>query len=337
MTITNAFAYLIAPGKGLQSAPAISSKEIAIEKNKLSAMLATIFADEPGAHDFEITFSPMPDGTQVNECRNLMLAFQAIPTVATGLPIAQRLQAATDNRSGTGLFFLLSGTHGLKKRLVMSRFPTDQAIRADTTSGSLDVEFLEEVFIKRLSSYKAALVEHQSPQDGFWIGTATDRQAGQSGEHISEYWLRDFLNADFSETPAQGTRRLATALKEALKANPSLSVKSEIAHASSLATAVFKDRSLSIKGFCDHFGLSQAAQDTIKTALPKSSLFGKNFMFDPNQFRLVAPFRTVEMNTGAILTAPNDDFEKIFQQTNSGDDVEYTTRGKINDQRLAKK
>lgn len=337
MPITNAFAYLIAPGKGLQVAPTISSKEIVIEQSKLSNMLATIFADEPGAHDFEITFNPAPDGTQENACRSLMLAFHTNPSTDTGLPIAKRLQRSTDNRSGTGLFFLLRGNHGPKQRLVMSRFPTDQAIRADTTSGSLDVEFLEEVFIKRLSYYKAALVEHTSPPDGFWKGIATDRQAGQSGEHISEYWLRDFLNADFSETPAQGTRRLANALKDALKANPSLSVKSEIAHASSLATAVFENKSLTIKGFCDHFGLSAAAQDTIRTALPKSSLFGKTFMFDSNQFKIVAPFRTVEMNTGAILTAPNDDFEKIFEATDSGDFVEYKTRGKINDQRISKK
>jgi hypothetical protein len=337
MPITKAFAYLIAPSKGLQNAPDISSKEIAVEQNKLSTMLATIFADQPGIHDFEITFNPAPDGTQANECRRLMLAFQANPTVDTGLHIAQRLQGFTDNRSGTGLFFLLSGNHGLKRRLVMSRFPTDQAIRADTTSGSLDVEFLEEVFIKRLSSYKAALMEHESPPNGFWKGTATDRQAGQSGEHISEYWLRDFLNADFSETPAQGTRRLASALKDALRNSPSLSVKSEIAHASSLVSAVFQSKSLTIKGFCNHFGLSAAAQDAIKAAMLKPSLFGKNFMFDSNQFKTIAPFRTVEMNTGAILTAPNDDFEQIFEQKKSGDGVEYRTRGKINDQRLARK
>lgn len=337
MPIEKAFAYLIAPGKRAGTHPNISSKEILLQKNKLSEMLSGIFADEPGINDFEITFTPASNGTQANECRDLMLSFHSNPSISNGLMIAQRLQKVTDHRSGTGLFFLLKGNHGLKQRLIMSRFPTDQAIRADTTSGSLDVEFLEEVFIKRLSSYKAAMVEHANPQSGFWKGTATDRQAGQSGEHISEYWLRDFLNADFSETPAQGTRRLASALKEALKANPSATVKSEIAHASSLASAVFQNKSLTIQAFCTHFGLSAAAQDTIKAALPKPSLFGKTFMFDANQFKAVAPYRTVEMNTGAILTAPNDDFEEIFESKKTGDVVEYKTRGKVSDQRLAKK
>lgn len=337
MPITKAFAFLIAPGKGSGAVPAISNKEIVIGANKLSVMLSGVFVDDPGPHDFEITFNPAPDGKQGNECRDLMLAFHASPSAATGLLIAQRLQLVTDKRSGTGLFFLIVGNNGLKQRVVMSRFPTDQAIRADVSSGSLDVEFLEEVFIKRLSSYKAALFEHPTPPAGFWKGHATDRQAGQSGEHISEYWLKEFLNADFSETPAQGTRRLATALKDALKSNPSPSVKTEIAHASSLASGVFQSKALTIEDFCKHFGLSNAAQDAVKAALPKPSLFGKKFTFDSAQFKIVAPYRTVEMNTGAILTAPNDDFEKIFEQTQANGVIEYKTRGKISDQRLSKK
>lgn len=337
MPIARAFAYLIEPGRGIDPSPPISSKELNLEDNKLGTMLSGIFADETGPHDFAITFNAANDGSQFNECRSLMLAFHKHPTIDTGLSLASRLQGVTDNRSGTGLFFILVGKHGLKQRLLMSRFPTDQAIRADTTSGSFDIEFLPEVFVKRLSSYKSAMVEHESPIDGFWKGIATDRQAGQSGEHISNYWLRDFLSADFSETPAQGTRRLAAALKGAMKSNPSLSVKSEIAHASSLASAVFQNKSITISEFCEHFGLSQAAKETIQAALPKPSLFGKKFIFDASQFKISAPFRTVEMDSGAILTAPNDEFENVFEKTEWNGGIQYTTRGKINDQRLSKK
>lgn len=46
MPITNAFAYLIALGKGSSEILAISSKEIVIEQDKLSLMLTGIFADE---------------------------------------------------------------------------------------------------------------------------------------------------------------------------------------------------------------------------------------------------------------------------------------------------
>jgi hypothetical protein len=275
VSITKAFAYLIPPGRGVAKPPLISSNEISAGTGKLYAMLDGIFAGDAGPHDFEITFNPS-GGSQQNECRTLLLAFQAVPTIATGLSLAQRLQQVTDNRSGIGLLFLLTGDHGLKKRLVVSRFPTDQAVLADTSAGGLAVEFLEQVFIKRLSSYKALLVEHATPKDGFWKGVATDRQAGRSGEHISEYWLKEFLDADFSETPAQGTRRLARALKDAVKGDPSLSVKTEIAHASSLAPAAFLGKSLSISDFCDHFGFSTAAKETIKGSLPKPSCSRNN-------------------------------------------------------------
>lgn len=337
MPIAKAFAYLIPPGRGLQTAPTIGSNEIALASGKLVTMLDGIFVGGTGPHDFEITFNPAPDGTQKNECRNLLIGFQENPTVSTGLPIAQRLQLATDNRSGIGLLFLLSGDHGLKKRVIASRFPTDQAVLADLSPGGLNVEFLEQVFIKRLSSYKALSIEHQTPKNGFWKGIATDRQAGQSGEHISEYWLKEFLNADFSETAAAGTRRLARALKNSVKANPSLTVKTEIAHASSLAPAALAGKSLTISEFCDYFGLSVPARETIKSHLSKPSLFGKKFQFDPDEFKSVAPYRTVELNTGAILTAPSDSFEKVFEKEVVGDDIEFKARGRISDQRLARR
>jgi hypothetical protein len=335
--IANAFAYLIRPGKGVDKPPQISSNEIPAGAGKLNQMLEGIFSGESGPHDFQISFNPGAGGTQSNECRSLLLDFQKGPTLATGLPIAQRLQGATDNRSGIGLLFLLSGGHGVKKRVVVSRFPTDQAVLADASSGGLAVAFLEQVFIKRLSSYKALRVEHENPAAGFWKGVATDRQAGQSGEHISEYWLKEFLNADFAETPAQGTRRLAQALKDAIKANPSLAVKTEIAHASSLAPAVFQGKSLTINDFCVHFGFSSAAKETIQNSLPKPSLFGKMFKFDPAEFKIIAPYRTVELNTGAILTAPSQNFEDVFKKHQVGSEVEYTTRGEVRDQRLTKK
>lgn len=301
-------------------------------------MLNEIFSGEPSARDFEVTFNADADGKQINQCRTLLVEFQASPTLDGGKKIAERLQEVTDNRSGIGLLFLISGTFGLKERLVVSRFPTDKAILAEVDSEGLDVEFLEQVFIKRLSAYKALMLEHKTPKDGYWSGVATDRQAGGSGENISEYWLRDFLDADFSETPAAGTRRLATTLKAAIRANPNLGVKAEIASASSLASGFFEGKTLSIKEFCDHFGFSKMTKETIKNQLSKSSLFSKTFKFDPSEFKKTAPYRTIELNTGAILTAPNDDFEKVFKSSPAKDgEVEYTTQGRISDQRLAKK
>lgn len=337
MPVTSLHAFLIHPGKNNLDAPGISGNALGLE-GKLFKLLDGIFSAEPDARDFAVTFNPAPDGTQQNECRDLLIAYYSDPSVQTGLKIAERLQNVTDNRSGMGLLFLIGGTRGLKHRLVVSRFPADQAILAEVDENGLDVEFLEQVFIRRMSAYKALLVEHQNPSAGFWNGVATDRQAGGSAENISNYWITDFLNADFSETPAAGTRRLAEALKKAVKANPSLEVKSEIASAASLAKGIFSGKQVSINSFCDHFGFSKPTRETIVNQLSKPSLAGKLFVFQPNEFADKLPYRTVEMDNGAMLTAPSDEFNKVFEVREApNQQVEYATRGRVTDQRMARR
>lgn len=337
MAITSIHAYLIHAGKNNPSAKAISANEIP-KSGKLFDMLNAIFMAQPDVRDFEITFNPTAAGVKQNDCRDLMVAFQTNPTKESGQEIAKRLQLCTDNRSGIGLLFLIAGQHGLKHRLVVSRFPTDKAILAEIEEGGLAVEFLEQVFIKRLSAYKALLLEHANPTSGFWNGIATDRQAGGSAENISDYWIGDFLNADFSETPAAGTKRLAQVLRKAIKENPNLNVKSEIASATTLAASTFQGKSTSIEQFCNHFGFSDGTKKTIQNFLSKPGLFTKVFQFDGKEFKDMAPYRTVEIDNGAILTAPSDEFDKVFSvREKANHEVEYVTVGKVRDQRLARK
>ena len=264
-----------------------------------------------------------------------MLAHQSEATEETGKAIAERLQNATDNRSGMGLLFVMTGQHGPRFRLVVSRFPANAAIMAEVSEDKLDVAYLEQVFIKRMSAYKAILLEDPNPQSNFWRGMATDRQAGGSPENISNYWIDDFLDADFSDTPQAGTRRLAEALRDAVRINPVMSVKSEIAAAASLAATALAGKSTSVEAFCAHFGLSDDASSTIKAQLSKPGLASKTFVFDAKEFRVKIPFRTVEMESGAILTAPSEKFNKVFEMQEGPDGiVEYRTRGRVADQRM---
>lgn len=333
MTSFIAHAFLVHPAKNT-AAPALSGETLP-NSGKLFELLADIFHASPEDKDFEVTFYPNASGAQQNDCRDLIVAFQADPTLENAEAIAARLQTCTDNRSGRGLLFLMAGQHGSKFRVTISRFPANQAIMADTAAGNLNVQFLEQVFIKRMSAYKAIMLQDVNPSSGFWIGMATDRQAGGTPENISSYWIDDFLLADFSETPKAGTRRLAEALKQAVRANPVMSVKSEIAAAISLAPSVFSNKQTSIDDFCQHFGLSRDAVDSIRAQLSKPALSSKNFKFDSKEFKKKVPYRTVEMESGAILTAPTDQFDKVFEvkELKSGL-VEYTAKGKVADQRM---
>lgn len=337
MAIEAVHAFLVHPGKGVTGATPVSGKELD-QTGKLFDQLQSVFDAGPDKRDFEVTFKVAAGGPQQNDCRDAMLAYANNPTLPNGQAIAERLQSVTDKRSAIGLLFLINGNHGLKRRLVVSRLPTDQAILAEIGGSGLELEFLEQVFIRRLAAYKALLLEDQNPNTGFWSGLVTDRQAGGTAENISHYWMADFLTADFSDTPAAGTRRLAEALKKAIKSNPNLDVKSEIASAVTLAKTAFSGKQTSVEDFCKHFGFSVSTQQSVIAQLPKPSLATKAFKFDAKVFKERLPYRTVEIENGAILTAPSGDFDNVFRMTQKpGDIVEFTTRGRVADERMARK
>jgi hypothetical protein len=274
MASVTIFTFLVQPGKNQNPSPKVSGKKVT-GGGKLVDLLANIFHAQPDRKDFEITFCHAPNGKQQNDCRDLIVSYQTKPNLSNARAIAQRLQDLTDKRSGMGLLFVMTGQHGTKFRTVISRFPANEGIVAEVASGGLDVAFLEQVFIRQMSAYKAVLLEDSNPKALYWSGYATDRQAGSSPENMSSYWLDDFLTADFSETPKAGTNRLATALRQAVKVNPSLSVKSEITAAASLAKSIFQNKTTSIEDFCRHFGFSKQATDSIVNQLSKPSLSAK--------------------------------------------------------------
>jgi hypothetical protein len=337
MTLKTIHAFLIYPGKGVSAPAEITGKKLELE-GKLFEQLRTIFVTGPDDRDFEVTFKPTGSGAQQNDCRDQMIAYVSKASKAHGHAIAQRLQNVTDNRSGIGLLFLMKGTNGLKNRLVVSRFAADQAILAEIGASGLDLQFLDQVFIRRMSAYKAMLLEHKNPTAGFWTGAATDRQAGGSAENISQYWITDFLNADFAETPAAGTRRLADALKKAIKANPNIEAKSQIAAAVTLATSVMSNQPTTVSDFCDYFGFSANTKSAVINQLSKPSLATKKFNFDRRVFEQTVPYRTVEVENGAMLTAPSGEFDDVFQITKKkGDIVEFKTEGRVADERLVRR
>ena len=50
--------------------------------------------------------------------------------------------------------------------------------------------------------HKAVVYQHASLQGGFWSGRAIDRQLNSLSGEPSNYWISDFLQSDFTTTPA---------------------------------------------------------------------------------------------------------------------------------------
>ncbi|QOZ06650.1 hypothetical protein [Bradyrhizobium sp. CCBAU 51765] len=298
-------------------------------------LLSGIYAKADTECNVDITFSPTPDGKQQNDCRDLVVSYMSKPDLSKGRKIAERLAEYSDGRSGLGLLFLISGREGRDHKIVLSRFPTDSAIYVDETPGTLSVQFLERVFMKSKTSYKAVLYQHASLQGGFWFGRAIDKQLNTLLGEPSNYWINDFLLSDFTTTPAMGTRRLAIALRDAAK-KASLDIKQELTAAGTLASGLAGQR-LNIDDFGKRLGLSDAAKNAIKSELKSSAAAQEVFQFDIGTYRSLVAFKSVELSNGALLTADTEKFDEVFEQEpveGSKDEIKFVTRGQVIDEKL---
>lgn len=338
MAIEHIHSYLVHPGKRSEEAPQISGAPVPLN-GKLFDLLNDIYSKSDVECDIEISFNSNAAGAQQNPCRDLVIEYLRGPTLVRGRHIAERLEKVTTHRSGLGLLFLIAGKEGRDHKIVMSRFPADSAILAEEDQRALSVEFLERVFMKSASAYKAAAYRDPSLGAGFWMGRAVDRQINSRVVQISNYWIAEFLASDFRTTAAAGTRRLAIALRDAAKKSDDVAVKSAIAAAVTLANGLGGQR-ISISEFEDRFGLPEAAREAIASEVKAPNLVDERFQFDLHEFSSQIAYRSVELDSGATLTAPFAEFDNLFHREivdEATHKIRFTTEGEVKSERLGKK
>lgn len=338
MPIEQVHTFLVHPGKGVEDPSHIGGTTVTHHRGKLFDLLNGIYANSDRECDIEISFDHAPDGSQQNDCRDLIIAYLQSPTLAHARHIASRLQQHSDKRPGLGLLFVLSGREGRDHKMVISRFPTDSAILAEEQATRLTIEFLERVFMKSATAYKAAAYQHASFQTGFWTGRTIDRQSTTRFSPASDYWIFDFLKSNFLLTAAAGTRRLGKALRDAAKYAADVSTKSEIAAAVTLAKSI-RGRQTSIKEFMEQFGLSPEAQNAVLGVIRDPEVAEERFRFDVDEFRNQVAFRSVQLNNGGLLTAESTEFDEVFSReiiNPKTNEVRYSTSGKVVSERLRK-
>lgn len=337
MPIEHMHTYLVYPNKGRQEPLQIGGTTVPAE-GRLFDMLAEVYEKSPTECAIDISFNQAADGGQQNVCRGLLLDYIRGPSIDTGRVIAEHLSSFTTNRSGLGLMFLLLGNEGQRRRVIVSRFPANHGILAEQEQNTLNVEFLERVFLKSANAYKAVIYEDDSLDAGFWTGKAVDKQINSKETEISSYWIKEFLDSDFRTTGALGTKRLALAMKEASRVATDFDVKQEIVAAVTLARG-FNGQNLTASQFIAQLGLSPEARDRIVSQFQRRELADENFTFQHDVFSNQLPYRSVELNSGAILTGPATHFDNIFQREemeNAQGTVRYTTEGRETGAKLGK-
>ena len=335
--ILKIYSYLVTHGKGDSSPVAIAGTDIPLH-GPMFLMLNGIFDGNGRDTKIPICFKMSEEGEQNNPVRDDLIAFLKKPSIEAGTVLAKKLQDVTTARSGLGLLFLTVGKNERgEQRVLLSRFPADQGIIAETTDGKLEVSFVEKVFMKNAHAYKSVCYEGPSHDHDFWDGAAVDRQINTGT--LADYWIREFLQSEFKITAKEGTRQLAVALKETAKKATDEKIKTEVIAATQLAKNL-GGQSVSVNSFTEKFSLSKAAQEAVVKNLPHPDLATTTFTFDKEEFTKHASFISTELDSGVVLIAPSETFKDVIKQRkveNGDGKYEFSTVGKVVQQRIRNK
>jgi len=313
MPIEKIYSFLTYPKKNKIDEELPSGTSIPLDQGKLCKMLGDIFDNAATQCNIPVMFTS-EDKVQANPVRSELQTIFKKPSIATVAQLAARLQKATSGTSGMGLLFICIGPDAHGERIVISRFPADEGVVAERTSTNLTVSFVEQVFLKSAHSFKAATYVSTGKVNELWTGYAVDKQINHGSKAMADYWIIDFLLSDMATTGAAGTKRLALALKATLTSTTDVNVKREITSAVHLAANI-PNKALTISEFCDSFHLSPQTKSAISAKVNPSRLINEKFKFDQREFGKHIAYKQVELDNGAVLTAPVEKFEECFKTT----------------------
>ena len=144
--------YIVRPSKG-QELDAIENSIVGYQidiANIPTDFFLSEFSSPPDKYPINVAFVP-EDGQQENEIRTLIrnIAFErAVGKEDESRALAVRLAGATDRRSRSGLFVILSGKKNNNHRVLLWKFPADESLRMQT-EGTVGIELIKDVFSRR--------------------------------------------------------------------------------------------------------------------------------------------------------------------------------------------
>jgi hypothetical protein len=335
MTITSITSYLVSPGKNLTITPPVQGTTVPLT-GKLFGMLSDLYNKSDTECDIPIRFVMDQDGTQHNEMRSLITNYISDPTQVIGNTIAERLSRNTNSIPGLGLLFLILGMERNKHKVVISRFPAEEGVLADIQGQSLEIQFIERIFMKNSNAYKAALYSDTSLTAGFWEGYVIDRQINYAAQGIAQYWIYDFLSSDFITTSKTGTKRFALALREASKKTSDPNIRHQIVSLSVLVGG-YGGRATTIHQILENYRISDDVKELIISNLPQKSLERETFTFDLDEFREHIVYTSIELDNESTLIAPTEKFESCFDREVIDSEksiFRFSTQGTIVEERV---
>jgi hypothetical protein len=283
-----------------------------------------------------IVFAP-EGGEQRNPVRDLLVAIVGDAQGAKDRAcrdLACRLAEATTRRSPGGLFVVLSGRLGDMWRVVLWKFPADEALQAEISDGSITINLLRDAFSKSSSYFKAAVFEGGPAERAFWEGRVEDRQTKQRLREVADFWVEGFLAARLAFKPAHGTRVLARALRQLLSRVDSAGDRDALIAAATVAKA-HPGRLISIGGFAGDYLPEELGEVLIEIA-GGSEVADHAFELDSETLEKEFKVRSLMLDNQFTVKGPMDEFDDVVRvrDTDEPGQVEVTLSGSLTSEKI---
>ena len=334
MKIEKIFCYFTPAEKGNTNDDIIKQEIFSLEiteNNSVYQTLSKIQLNIKNDADLSIIFNSIGE-EQNNEIRNFLINLIQTKNIINGLPLALQLSKMTDKKSKCGLFFIIIGVEGEDDFISLIRFPAEEAMILKNSNDKIEIEELNEVFLKNSHRYKLAFFEGKTVKGGLWKGLAIDKQINDNYadlREISKYWINDFLDCRLEVTSRKGSTMLAKTLRTILNSTDDEELKEDII-TTSIAAKTINNKNTSISKFINNLPIKTKAKESILKSIGSTEFAESVFKFNVEDFSKIFNLKARYLDSGAIIMAPADEFEKDFSPELIDASIglyKYTTKG----------
>ncbi len=256
----------------------------------------------------------------------LKLAFgQTRTPLAAVLDLAARLAQHTDRRTGSSLMLTTVEESGDKRRVSLYLFPEEDTFRLKTVKDEAVLERLQ-AFVLKSKLRKVARFEGKNIKSHFILGGVADLIIGSDPRTAADYWVAEFLDADFAINSIKGTRLVAEGLKRAFERAEPLEKQSVMEAAISIianrrqAWTLERIGKTLLPANLAHVFCSVADNTETRTS---------QFMLDKDLLRNRINYRVFQLETGVWVSSPFSEVGETVKVSGTAEKRTLTCNGRI--------
>lgn len=276
------------------------------------------------------------DDNRTHPVRDAMLKL-AFGQTRTPLPamvaLASRLAKFTDNRTRPALFVVTIDEADKTRRVSMYVFPEESTYALKSSAQDPTEAILEHLnsFVLESRLRKVARFVGKNIKTHFINGEVVDLQIGSGPRSVADYWVADFLDAEFAINDYKGTTLAASALKLAFqKADPR--GKQTVMEAA-IALMADSRRAWSLRRIADEF-IPADLVEAFCSAAPNSETLANKFMLNKDLFRDRINYRVFQLQSGVWVSSPFSEVGRTVKLEDEGKKRVLTARGVVEDERV---